>query len=774
MRRLWLAAAALGGIASSCGRPDRPVASARPVWVVDPKESEPLLPRVGRSLFDFLVTRDVGGRRVYDVPYPFAALVRRLGAEVERAEMGSPLKMVLVPRGRSLQRDAARPEFFRFPRAVVATDAEPRVAPGHSGVLLKDRLYLGYQEKADILEVISYNEAGGRFEFQVVRDYREGSTPRVVYANRALCMACHQNGAAIFARPLWDETNANLEIAGRLASEHRDFYGLPLEPGVDVPYFIDNATDRANLLSAWQLLWQDGCGGSEAEAIRCRADLLTFLLQYRLSGSRRFDTRSPAFRERLLPALARRAAARWPAGWRVPNADLPNRNPLRAPARAENADGRSATAALGPGAASIAEVVRRSDVPSELEPLLSRAPLAVWPPPGTDVAGIERTVAGLAGFLAEADVRRLDARLAALGIEQGGASKTYASACAFDEGRSDGTRRVSFVCRAPAESPKEADGVFALEGRIFLDATAVRRGSIDAVSVDGLDEMPEAEVTGGTVRTVGKGVEAEIKLVQSASRLQARRANGEAVQVLVLQWPQGGVSSDPAGRAGRGLLRTRDDFGPARAAIDALAARTASGASDVLGPRPFRRASVMSAVEAELGSPVLAWCCEDTTGMPPADPDAHARDAAGPSPAGHPAARHQVFLRYCGRCHESADRFPPNFLHGTPVDVDAKLARCAERIYFRLEMWRLDAARRPKTPMPPENALERLAVSRDEWPAHADLRALHDYVGDILKSESGTAPRIETLEARGYEDLRSCLPEPVRSTAGAPSPVARP
>src|SRR3546814_1912008 len=67
------------------------------------------------------------------------------------------------------------------------------------------------------------SEAAGRFEFQLVHDYRAGATPRVSCARRELCAACHQNLAPIFSRPLWAETNANPRIAAKLA-EHRDSF----------------------------------------------------------------------------------------------------------------------------------------------------------------------------------------------------------------------------------------------------------------------------------------------------------------------------------------------------------------------------------------------------------------------------------------------------------------------------------------------------------------------------------------------------------------------
>ena len=790
MRSSWLLAIALAGPAGGCAAPsplasreadgplaepggsvrDAQVPAPPAVWVADPKDPGPSLPPAGRSLFDFVVMREVEGRKVSDLPFPLEALIRRIQDRLDPSVSSPPLKMVLIPRGRSLQRDAARPDFFRFPRAVLAADGEPRSVSGRSGALLKDRLYLGYQEKANLVEVISYNEAAGRFEFEVVRDYRPGGHARLVYADRALCVSCHQNAGPVFARPLWDETNANTGIAALLAAERRDFYGFPLEPGVDVPYLIDNATDRANLFSAWQLLWREGCGGMDPDAVRCRADLLSFALQYRLSGGQGFDMRSPAYGERFLPALARRARARWPGGWRVPSADLPNRNPMFGVS--------SQRTSLGPGGlgppeapgatarAQLAELVRRSDVPSQFEPLLPRAPLAVWPPPGTDDAGSGRAVAGLSEFFAASDIRRLDDHLARSGPVPGAVRKSWVAECTFEESARDGEpRRVSFACRGPETPPKMADGVFALEGRVYADGGRIRRGSIDRVALDGVEEMPELEVTSGALKNTGREVEAELRVVQATSRLHARRTTGEVLETLVFAWRQE-PANPPIVRGastpttGRGLLRTADDFARVRSAIDVLARRTSSGETDALGEKPFRRASILEALEAELGLPPLTWCCEDATGMPPPIPDTHPRDGAGSPPSAGPPPRYQTFLRYCGRCHETADRFPPNFLHGRPGEVEAKIAQCAERIYFRLEMWGQEGMKRPKTPMPPENALRRLAVSREEWPGHPDLRTLRDYAGDILQSQSGLSPDLASLESRGYDNLRECLPGP--------------
>jgi mono/diheme cytochrome c family protein len=216
-----------------------------------------------------------------------------------------------------------------------------------------------------VIEVISYNDAAGRFEFQIVRDYQAGKTPQVFYARRSLCLACHQNAAPIFARPLWDETPANPAIAARLRASKRDFYGVKLT-GTDIAYFIDTATDRANLFSVWQTLWQQGCGEGAA-GDRCRLEALAAALAYARDG----QLPAPA----LLPTLDRNWKLRWPQGLPIPNPDLNNRDPLAALPDAAN------------------------------DPLLLRPPLETWQAPDNTAF-----VVGLAGMLDAAAVKQLARR----------------------------------------------------------------------------------------------------------------------------------------------------------------------------------------------------------------------------------------------------------------------------------------------------------------------------------------------------------------------------
>ena len=287
------------------------------VWAVDPEEPGLDELPAGHSLFDELFSKAVDGERVYDVPFPFEDLTARIAAIVS-TERDENLRQVLIPIGRSLQRSSNRPNYFASPRVVVAVDGE---APptGEPRPYLKDRLFLGYQAKVGIIEVISYNEQAGRFEFQIVGDYQPGREPEVRYAaDRSECIACHQGLAPIFPRPLWNETSANEDVRALLATHASEFFGVPVEQGVDIPQLIDQATDRANLFASHQLVWSQACPDAQ-----CRADALFAVLAYRLGGHRHTD--GPEM-DRFTTALAHAWTENWPDGLKIPNPDIPDRD----------------------------------------------------------------------------------------------------------------------------------------------------------------------------------------------------------------------------------------------------------------------------------------------------------------------------------------------------------------------------------------------------------------------------------------------------------------
>ena len=504
------------------------------------------LPLQGHSRFDELIGAG-------PVPFPFARLLQRIDGQLVHEPGGlAPIKAVLIPLGRSLQRGAGAPDFFRFPRVVVTVDGatRPGVAP------MKDRLFIGYHEKGAVLEVISYNEVLGRFEYQLVRDYRPGGKAGPVYARRTLCLACHQNGAPIFARPLWEETPANPAIAARLKATGRNFYGIPLG-GTDIAYFFDAATDRANLLPVWRRVWRDGCGvGDEGGA--CRQALFAAALRLALSG---------VLPERevlaaLAPQLDRRWRQVWPRGLAIPNPDIPNRDPL-----AVQVD----DPAMAPGAVHPArlpeELAGLPHIPARFEPLNPRPPLEVWQAP--DKAGL---LTGLAGLFAEADLDGLDRALARQPVQ----AERIGLECRVRP-KADGRR--SFQCQGAQVS---LSGTFRatrggrMEGR--LDGFAMT-GAPAGISLDGVDEVDKLER--------GRPAASPAATFQPRlGRRHARLADGRRLAQLTIA-------------EGRGSLSLADDFARLRFALPSLRAETAfpawTGMAELLaalGEKPPRPAAL--------------------------------------------------------------------------------------------------------------------------------------------------------------------------------------
>ena len=227
-----------------------------------------LPPEGTHSLFDQLVAQRGA------LPYPFESVVQWLGSL--DAEGRLPAE-VLIPHGRSLQKGRSS---FAAPRTVLAATLTP---PDGASLTppLQGRLFLGFVEPAREIEVLSYNEGAGRFEFQLVQNYCEGCTPRIVYAKRSVCLTCHQNGAAIFPVRPWEETNAAPAIAQGLLDHLPDAAERPasLQVPLSAPEAIDNATDIANVIPLAQQIWLDGCGAGES-GTACRRQMLKLALRF--------------------------------------------------------------------------------------------------------------------------------------------------------------------------------------------------------------------------------------------------------------------------------------------------------------------------------------------------------------------------------------------------------------------------------------------------------------------------------------------------------------
>lgn len=522
------------GIALWAGLAAAAAAAEQPLPVVRADEPGPQHPAVGRSLFDELFATPPG----YDVPYPFERLIDAVDARLppERA------RTALIPLGRSLQRYAADPDYFASPRVVVAVGGEG--VPSGDGPLLRDRLFLGYQPAAEAIEVISYNEAAGRFEFQEVTDYADGLTPQVAYAARENCIPCHQGHGPIFARPLWTETNATPAIAARLAALGASFHGAPVRQSVDELDALDRATDRANQIAVANRLWDEGCGAGTA-GTACRAGLLTATLHFRLAGAR--PEWRPLGMEQESALLQERLSRLWPAGLATPDPDLPNRDPL-----ADLDSTGSLKAVLEP--------------PGAMDPRTLRPPLLHWQPsaePATTLASVARS---LAGMFAAADILWLDRLLAA----QGGTESRRSAPCRLERLQLPEDRQELRVgC--------DGDDV-TLSGFVTIAAGRVTGGRIDRLRIARSPELRRLRIAGGSFAQDGDIEILRLTTREAASGLSARLLSGVRVAEIAL-------TSGPS-QASVEVVMVDDLDG-----LDRAVANLSDGAA--LGPGPLRRRMIL-------------------------------------------------------------------------------------------------------------------------------------------------------------------------------------
>lgn len=689
--------------------------AAAPASVIE--AAGPDLPVAGRSLFDELF--EVGASGVPPLPFPFPALLQRVSLQLDPGQPSGGLSVVLIPLGRSLQRHAAGDtDAFRYPRVVAAVTGEPTAiaAPGHP--YLRDRLYVAYHEKAAALEVISYNEAAGRFEFQLVRNYRAGATPDVGYASRTLCLACHHNAAPIFSRQSWDETSASAPVAARLAATGLPYYGLDWRHGVDVPDAIDSATARANLLGTAQRLWREGCAAPRREAaVNCRAEALRQALRHRLTDGRSTTVDALAHRPALLEPLLANWQQRWPSGLAIADPSLPNRQPF-----AGIEGGRPPPAD--------AELRRYADIAAAFDPLALRAPLETWP--GRSAADAVRFVGALSMFFSRADIALIDRRLSALAAQHGVATdvRQLALSCI---GRAAAGARLDLDCEG-AEGAR-------LQARLALRDGTAAGGSGDRLVLPGNDGIGAVVLDSTSTRR--GAAQMTMHLVPSRGDRSVRAASGETIRRIDVTWP--GASTGAGPPPVRASVTLVADLAPLDAAIDRLAEATLAGSSDALDAAPLRRSAVLPPLLASLGVSPAAMT------SPAVRPSRTAPRLADPVPVRDTAwpPDLQPFARQCSQCHAAATLFPPGFLRGSDDQVRAQITGCAERMLFRLAMNARQPATRPKTPMPPPAAAHAAAFLQS-----SDRPAMTARLEGMLAQRSLTPAAVL---ARPYATLAPCV-----------------
>ena len=519
-----------------------PVAArAEPRLIASPAEPGPDMPPAGRSLFDALFEGDP--------PFPF----ERLLAEVEEKIAPARLRTALIPLGRSLQRFSADPDYFASPRLVVAVDSDP-IACTDDCLRLKDRLFFGYQARAESIEVISYNEDAGRFEFQVVEDYGPDSEPTIIQAERAICVACHQGHAPIFATALWRETDANPRVAARLKVEAELFHGVMAGQGIDDPDAFDQATDRSSRIALAGFVWQQGCGEDE-QAVACRGALLQSALRFRLGGSRVAELTEPGVAQSLHDRLATLA----PNGLAIPSPDLPDRDPMAAVEA-----GLDPYDAIAPG--------------PTFDPEKPRKAMLLWRPDDAQDQTYDSVIRDIAELFAPWQIAGLSSALA--GLETGSPARYFRSDCSSKE--------VPVAGGSRSELRLDCDkGELQLRGHLAIEGKRPTEGRLRALRLG--DFPPVHRLSVRAVPDAGSG-SLTLTLQEKGLGLAPRLPGGERLTELALR---------PAGEDKlMAVIGVIDDV----AALDSAIRRLVEDESPMLGEGPLRPGAILAALSLQLSA----------------------------------------------------------------------------------------------------------------------------------------------------------------------------
>ena len=683
------------------------------------------LPEVGFSLFDQIFSKQTSMGFEYDVPYPFEKVLDRLSAHQSDAIDFDQERIVavLIPRGRSLQRDAARPEFFRYPRLLIAVDSELAYRSP-----TRDRLFLGYQEKADIIEVISYNESLGRFEFQIVRNYAKGKAPLVQYANRVLCTSCHQNAAPIFPHASWSETNHNSQIAKRISEHHSIYHGVPTNRLSGKSGLFDSATDRSNLFSVYQQLWQQGCGNDSHGGRSCRASIFLAMLHYRLASVPRPRFDSPFIRDHLLPVLQTSFNRLWPEGLPIPVGNLRDRSPIL-----DTLD---------------------TKLTPDLDPLSFRPPQFHW----SYQRAADLTILGLSKeFLLDSDIELLDDYLYQLAYSDMVPTMHFSGNCIFEfHGSNNKENWLPLECTLNDKSDK---AFLSLSGELYIQSNGQLDQNLSWLYVSENKQSIRASVSGSIGTIKFPSAAKRLQLFKPFQRLHSRLRDNRLISQITFEFNRQLALDDTKKTEdnrfnGSVSLQLANDFLVIERAVVGLLEDAAVGKFNGFNNSPIQGAAIMDALFLKLGiespgSGSLATPAGLILQSVSNSTDMHL-NLSDQQPVVTSKSPFQVFARYCSTCHSGNTRLPPGFLAGSPVIIKNQLARCAPRIGRRLGIWELDEDNRPKSPMPPLTYLQSRSIDPDWWRDSRDLRLLRDYVVSLgSELHAGVA----------YENLPSCLPE---------------
>ncbi len=646
----------------------------------------PDLPTKGSSNFDIVFSKKSGEAFNYDIPFPFERFIQKLesftGKKTNKNDE-SGLVGSLFPMGRSLQRNAAihgqkvenADLFFRYPRVVVGVDGESR-SDSQLQINLKNKFYAGYNEKAEILEVVSYNELMGRFEYQIVNDYAPGKSPKVRYANRALCLTCHQNQAPIFSKAPWSESNANPAIAEELKRVlgSESYQGLALAVDESITGRFDTSTDMANTLPILQKIWKEICLTDE-----CKANAILSALQFRLNRGQLFSN-DPGLKK-WLETFEVDWKTQWPRGLAVPSADILNRDPFKEIALSQDL---SQLDDVKKKFSSVSQLLGHSQIPAMFEPLIPRGPAEIWTSSGINNAEGNRFSKGLSQEFTQSDIKAIDNWLK--NNYSNNPVATVQSSCRIEK-----TKDALLIDCPYSESNKFSFSLLVKQNEANASISQFRMSSAG---------------TNGEENLNASGVSGKIQHLQSKVRISLYSS-----EQILLRTQSGFLISDVVIdlNSGAATLQLFDQSSALRQIINEIL--KASESFEIFSRFQFMKYFITISGQG-LTIPQI-----DRPGLP-----LQLSDEGTSVPFDGAQSGLNLIKNNCRACHQNNEAAPSNFLGTltdqlTDQDICRRIEVCAPRMIYRLKVRLCNLAdiKNKKIPMPPDFFLSNHKISHQKW-----------------------------------------------------------
>jgi hypothetical protein len=246
---------------------------------------------------------------------------------------------------------------------------------------------------------------------------------------------------------------------------------------------------------------------------------------------------------------------KWPNGLLIPTADIPDRNPFEA-----------------------------VDDPS-IDPLMPRAPRARWQQP--DNRFFAQLVRRLSSFLTRSDISRLDAQLATLSETNSIEPLVLKQQCGISKTKTDEIQS-SYQLNCNSNELE-------ISLRFSRSNNGVTSSGIEAIRVpkQGLIwqtklDHPSLELDDG--KTVFRAN------VINQSEGSARFSSGNRLHKIAFLWDEDQIRSGSNEINAEVKVFIKNDFRLIEQAIAEMTAGAVTGATDALGPLPFRRIPILQAL----------------------------------------------------------------------------------------------------------------------------------------------------------------------------------